>query len=333
MLLACASPAIGQAEPAASANSASTDDDDRLRILFRKGVAAFQEGKNEEAASILAEAWAIRQTYDVAAALAQAEIQLKRYRDAAEHLQFGLSHFAPVESENTLNQLRAAFVDIKSHIATLKISVAQAGAKVQLDDRQVGVSPLPAPQFVDPGVHTLQAQLNGESATVVVNVEAGREYPVELELTASGKADASSQVSVRPSADTDNHNLVPVIVGGAVAAVGTAGLIAFSFAASSDTDTIERLKLKNGPSGCADGSASPADCSAQLEAVHSHDKNRNLAVASAIVGAVGLVTIPIYWFWPRSQPASDARSSAARSPGVRLRGAVGINRISVFGEF
>jgi len=203
----------------------------------------------------------------------------------------------------------------------------------------VGVSPLPAPQFVDPGVHTLQAQLNGESASVVVNVEGGREYPVELQLTASGKADATSPVTVSPSADNDNRNLVPVIIGGTVAAVGAAGLIAFSFAAASNTDTIEQWKAKNGASGCADGSAAPADCSAQLEAVHSHDRNRNLAVASAIVGAVGLITIPVYWFWPRSQAASETRPSAARSPRVRLRGAIGINGIngingiSVLGEF
>jgi len=318
-LFACVAPRVCFADPRTTA-----DDNARLRALFRDGVKAFEQGKNEEAARILREAWAIRQTYDVAASLAQAEIQLKRYRDAAEHLDFGISHFAPVESEQTLEQMQAAFADVKAHVATLKIHVNRAGAEIQVDERALGVSPLAAPQFVDAGVHTVQARSQGENASVVLSVDAGGEYPVELRLSPT----SAEQDGVASSA-RNKRSLIPVVVAGTVAAVGAAGLIGFSVAASSDADTLAQLRDKNGTSGCADGSASPADCSAQLDAARSHDKHKNLAMASAIVGGIALVAIPVYWFWPRTEHAANA----VRSTGVRLRGAVGVGHIAVFGEF
>ncbi|HEX2673606.1 MAG TPA: PEGA domain-containing protein [Polyangiaceae bacterium] len=326
--LSCAGamPSVCLAAPA-TADATSADDNSRLRALFRDGVKAFEQGKNEEAVRILSEAWSIRQTYDVAASLAQAEIQLKRYRDAAEHLEFGLSHFAPVESEQTLEQMRAAFADVKTHVATLKIQVNRPGAEIQIDGRALGASALTAPQFVDAGVHTVQASSHGENASVVISVDAGGEYPVELRFNAASAAGKPNGAAVGDA--PGERSLVPVIVAGTVAVVGTAGLIGFGLAASSDAETLAHLKDKNGPSGCADGTASPSDCSAQLDAAHSHDTHRNLAVASAVVGAVAVVAIPIYWFWPRARHPAEA----ARPNGFRVRGAVGLGRISVFGEF
>lgn len=327
-------PRVCLAETSAAPNATATDDNARLQALFRKGVKAFDAGKNEEAVQILSEAWAIRQTYDVGAMLAQGEIRLKRYRDAAEHLEFALSHFAPVESEQTLEQMRTAFAEVKAHVAILKISVNRPGSEIQVDGRVLGVAPLTVPQFVDPGVHTIQAQSNGESASAVANVDAGNEYPVELRFAAaSAPVPAPAVVSTHTASGAADiahqRSLVPVIIAGTVAAVGTAGLIGFSLAASSDAETLAQLKDKNGTTGCTDGTAAPADCSAQLDAAHRHDKHQNLAVASAIIGAVGVVAIPIYWFWPRSEHATEA----TRSSGFRVRGAVGIGNISVFGEF
>ncbi|HEY3253450.1 MAG TPA: hypothetical protein VGJ91_05860, partial [Polyangiaceae bacterium] len=111
--------AICKASPAntAKANTDASDDNTRLRSLFRKAAAASQEGKYEEARQLLLDAWTIRQTYDVASSLAQVEIQLKHYRDAAEHLEFCLRNFAPVESEQTLDQAKKAFADVKTRVA------------------------------------------------------------------------------------------------------------------------------------------------------------------------------------------------------------------------
>ncbi len=68
---------------------------------------------------------------------------------------------------------------------------------------------------------------------------------------------------------------------------------------------MQQLREKNGAYGCGNGTASASDCAAQHDAAISHDKHRNLALTSAIVGAVGLASIPVYWFWrePSHRPA------------------------------
>ena len=302
----------------------SADDNARARVLLREGIDAFKAGKNEEAATALSGAWAIRQTYDVAASLAQAELALKRYRDAAEHLDYCVSHFSPMDSEQRLQQIKAALADAKTHVATLKISVDRPGAEVRIDTRVVGVSPPAASTFVDPGAHALEARFGGDKVSQVLSFQAGREYPVSLRLGI-----ASGQVPAPPSAAHDNRSIVPVIIGGTIAVIGAAGLITFGLAASSNTDTRERLRAQNGAFGCSDGTAPAGDCVAERDAADSHDKNRNLAVASAIVGAIGLVSIPVYWFWPRG----EAAQTAARPRGLRLQGTVGLGTVSVFGEF
>lgn len=203
-VFACAVPSICRADPSQTSNAAATDENTRLQALFRKGVTAYEAGKDNEAVKILSEAWAIRQTYDIAGALAQTEISLKHYRDAAEHLDFGLKHFVPGDSEQTLQQMRTAFAEVKTHVATLKISVDRVGAEVLVDARSVGVAPLSGSAFAEPGAHTIEARLAGDKVSQVLSVESGHEYPVSLRL---GAASVSAPTSSASTASTDDRSL------------------------------------------------------------------------------------------------------------------------------
>src|SRR4051812_47809567 len=75
--------AIAHAAPPTPTKSTAdaSDDNAKVRSLFRRAAAASEAGKYEEARDLLLDAWTIRQTYDVASSLAQVEIQLKHYRD------------------------------------------------------------------------------------------------------------------------------------------------------------------------------------------------------------------------------------------------------------
>jgi len=310
--LACATPSLCHAQQPADAPSA--DDNTRVRALFRKGVAAFTSGKNDEAAKILREAWSIRKTYDVAAALAQAELSLKDYREAAEHLDFCLSHFAPIESEQTLQQIKGAFADVKTHVAALKITVDHEGAEVHVDDRNLGASPLEASAFVDPGVHTLVARLGGDQVTQTVQADAGKEYPVTMKFGAAKAVQAGARVTPPGSqaANTTDgeRSTVPVIVGGAVFVVGVASAIGFKVAAGSEGDKVSTFAEKNGLSGCGNGTALATDCAAQHDAAKSKDRDNNLALVSVLVAGTAAIAVPVYWFWPRQ---SAANASARKS--------------------
>ena len=328
--LACVSPAVCGAEPRVPRPApapTTSDENTRLQALFRKGITAFEAGNDQESLNALSEAWAIRRTYDIAAAIAQTELALGRYRDAAEHLDFGLKHFVPGESEKTLEAMRTAFAEVKQHVAALKIQVADEGATIELDGRELGHSPLPSSIFVDPGTHTLRARHGDRQATRQLDAQAGQEYSIRLELADSNRAPATAFQEPPPAAP--DRSLVPVVVGAAVAALGAVGSATFGAMASSDGETMQRLREQNGAYGCSDGTASASDCAAQHDAAAGHDTHRNLAIGSAIVGAVGLASIPIYWFWPRAETSPAAKASA----GLRMHGAVGVGGVSIVGQF
>ena len=329
-ILMCVSPAICHAEPRAAgdpASSTSSDENARLQALFRKGIDAFEAGNDQESLKALNEAWAIRPTYDIAAALAQTELALKRYRDAAEHLDYGLNHFVPGQSEKTLELMRTAFAEVKQHVAALRVQVNQEGATIDLDDRALGSSPLKNLTFVDPGRHTLRARHGDRMASRQLDVQAGQEYSVLLELADSNDLPTSGPPELHPSGS--DRSPVPVVIGATVAALGVAGLVTFGTMASSDAETMQQLREQNGAYGCGDGTAAGGDCAAQHDAAVSHDKHRNLAIASGIVGAIGLASIPVYWFWPRAESSTGAKGA----PRFRMQGAIGIGRVSIFGEF
>ncbi len=309
----------------------TTDDNTRARALFRKGVDAFRSGKNEEAAQALSDAWAIRETYDVAGALAQAEIALKRYRAAAEHLDFCVAHFSPAETEQSLQQVKAALSEVKTHVATVLISVDSAGVEVHVDERTLGVSPLGLPTFVDPGVHTLQAVVTGSApVTQVVNVQAGHEYPVRFRVLSKATTMVKAPTSERSLA-AGKRSMVPVIIGAAVFVAGVGSAIAFELAASSQGDTAHSFRERAGSTGCADGSASARDCSAQRDALDSKKHDRNWAAGSLVLAGVAAVATPVYFFWPRSRGARGEDSE--RGLAVRVAGSAAGANVSFSGQF
>src|SRR6185436_6743274 len=76
-------PARAQSNPA---------DGERASQLFKKGKAAYDSRKFEDALRIYMEAWSLKQSPDIAANLAATETELGKHRDAAEHFAFALAH-------------------------------------------------------------------------------------------------------------------------------------------------------------------------------------------------------------------------------------------------
>ena len=86
LLTACALQLALPTTATAQTTQASADETARARELFRQGAAAMKDGKFQDARKALLQVWTLRHSYDVAAVLGQAELELKAYRDAAEHL-------------------------------------------------------------------------------------------------------------------------------------------------------------------------------------------------------------------------------------------------------
>jgi hypothetical protein len=300
----------------------------RVRELFRKGSKALEARKYLEAQRALEEAWSIRQTYDVAAALAQAESELGHYAKAAGYLDFCLKNIAPAESEQTLQHLQKAFEDVKQHLAVVRVTVNRDGAEVYIGDRTVGTSPLPSDLYLEPGTLSVRARHGELEATDTLVTEAGGQYSLDLSLAEPARPESTPELVPAPavtppsstpldggSRDGKAPNLVPVVVGGTVFLLGVGTGLGLHFAATSDEEDADTIRARTGPDGCATGAADPNDCASLASLAESQDRNRNLSTASFVVAGAALVGTAVYWFWPRGK-SEERRRATGRSRGT-----------------
>ena len=249
---------------------------DPVDVLFEEGVAAAQAGQREVAYEKLKAAWALRQTYDIAANLAVVENALGKHRDAAEHFQFALQNFPPISEPEKRALLEKGLAAARAKVGELKINVAP-GAEVEVNGRSVGVSPLKAPVFVDPGQATVTCKKKdfGEGqALVQVNIGEAKDVTVEIKVT-TGNGEPAGEKAVWPYG----------VFGGVAAAglgLGIAGIVLNQQALSNADDAI----AGKAPGACgADGSG----CADINDDLSQSNTFLGLGIAGfAVAGAAGL---------------------------------------------
>jgi tetratricopeptide (TPR) repeat protein len=102
--------AHSEATPTGADASQNADD------LFRAGKVAYKAGKLQEAYEAYRAAWRLKRTYDIAANLANAESQLGKTRDAAEHLAFCIRNFPPTGGKAQLDHIKAQFDEARREV-------------------------------------------------------------------------------------------------------------------------------------------------------------------------------------------------------------------------
>ena len=326
---------LGQPAKAAGTQGAppAVEDDAnaRVRALFRQAYTAYNARNYEESRQLLLQAWAIRQTYDVASALAQSEMKLQHYREAAAHLQFSLDTFAPSASEQTLEAIKQAHADAKSHVGTLHIASARDGTTIILDGQTVGESPLASPVYCDPGQHEIEFKQNRDFAKKTIDVEAGQDLDVDIPLEhvppppeprvpegVVAPPGPAPKPLPTPPRDQLRELIIPATIAGAAFAIGVGTAIGFRVAANSKDSQADDLRAKLGANGCAAGTQSTPDCAALLDAAQGKDRDRNWSTAGMVLATMALLAVPVYWYWPGR--ASKASFAATK---LRINGSVG----------
>lgn len=337
--LSFAAPAAAQTAPAKVSPTPVTEqsaspprsnaDPEHVRDLLTRGTEALSANRNEEARSLLAEAYRLRRSYDVAAALGQAEIELAHYRDAAEHLDFAIREFPPGESRKLLKQLQDAFAGAKSHVATLRVSVNQPGCEVTLDGALVGTSPLSNDLFVEPGVHALGARVGtGSAVERSLGTTAGKEYAVELTL--NPKAAALPPSAAAPN---DTVTLTPrreasevspktiALVGGGAVTVALLGLGIAERLRAADADEEAASVRSRLQSNCPAHGGS-ALCQELVDDVDRRNQANRLAIYSFIgAGVAGAATLSVWFLWDdssRRDGRGPAKTKTARAKPLPL---------------
>jgi hypothetical protein len=307
------------AQTAANSASSTQDLNKRVRQLVHQAGESIRVGRYEEARQSLLEAWSLRKAPDIAGVLAQAEIELKLYADAAGHLDFAIANFSATQSEKLLETMRQAFEDTKSRVGQVRIVTNRNGAEILVDGRVVGASPMASAVYVDPGRHQIEVRQGADNATSVFEIAAGntREASVPLDPPKPIANATTQPISPAPqpfvgsSAPVTEQeakpSLAPVVIGGLVFAAGVATAIGFHFAANSQHDKLQSYRDKNGASGCSNGTASASDCAAQWDAGKSVERDRNWSTAGIVVGGTALVATALYWFWPREKSSAAQR--------------------------
>src|SRR4051812_13044301 len=98
LAVAGAFPARATAQTLDSAEPATPPDADTkatVKELMHTGVAAYRKKDFEAARTAFAKAWKLKPHSDIAAALADVEMKLGRYRDAAGHWDYYLNYHPP----------------------------------------------------------------------------------------------------------------------------------------------------------------------------------------------------------------------------------------------
>ena len=290
----------------------NADEYAHARALYKKAAEAFEASQYDEARRLLLDAWALRQSYDVAASLGDTEIKLGLFAEAAEHLSFSVRNFPPLENEQALSNVRKQLEIARREVASVVVSVNEAGAEIRVDQRPVGTSPLSGPVFLPPGRHTVEARKGAAVVSETVNGEASKESSVSLHLRAT-------ELPPSPKDEDAPRSIVPLIVGGAVFAVGLTAGIAFKLAANSDEQDASELRDRLGPGGCVGEAGSSHDCAALRSEVDSANTLNALSTAGFVVAGVAVVATPVSWLlWPRPENATAPRVSGIVTPGLAV---------------
>jgi tetratricopeptide (TPR) repeat protein len=290
----------------------NADDYARARALYKKAAEAFEASQYTEARRLLLDAWAVRHSYDVAASLGDTEIKLGLFAEAAEHLSFSVRNFPPLENEQALANVRKQLEIARREVASFVVRVNEPGAEIRADQRLIGTSPLSGPVFLPPGRHTVEARKGAAVVSETVAGEASKETPVALHL-------GVTELPPPPPDEAAPRSIVPLIVGGAVFAVGLTAGIAFKLAANADEADASELRDRLGPGGCVGEAGASHDCAALRSEVDSADTMNALSTAGFVVAGVAVVATPVSWLlWPRPENSTAPRISGVITPGLAV---------------
>lgn len=309
--------ALSQTPPAAPSGTEPAD------AAFRQGNALYKQQKYAEAKAAYEEAFRLKKSHDIASNLAYAELKLGQSRDAAEHLAFAVKNWAPTgkaeNRESALHWLEVA----KAAVTTLRVTVSVEGARVFVDGKLVGMSPLGSEVFVEPGARTIEAKLAGyQDVRQVVQGEKGGEQAVALTLMAV----APPVVPAAPTPSSGPSTRV-LIAGGSVAGAALVAGIAFMVVRGSKgteaTTQLGQLVNHGGPSVC-DAQSVPAACGTLHDTLKARATLGDLGVTSLlVVGAAGAATLIYGLAAPRAVRTAQLRAApivSAQGGGLSLQG-------------
>ena len=318
-----AAPVLATAPVRAQTSASETA---KVTQLFKAGKAAFGKGDMVEAERLFSEAFALRKSSDIAANLAQSELEQQKYRSAAQHFQWALVNLLPSASDAQRRAVETGLARSRAEVAVLRLDIKPEGSDVLVGEQTLGKAPITSNVYVEPGEVIVSVKHEGFVAIDKrVVASKGTEQAVEVTLSPkevapepgprvdSGLRPEPVAVDHGPAVDakTERKSLAPAFVATGVAVAGGITGLALTLSANSSERKADNLRDEL-MDGCGDTpTASASDCANLRDQRESVDTKRNVAVGAFVVGGVAALAAG-YFYWDALRHR-DTQSATRRS--------------------
>lgn len=305
-------------------------------IIYRRARAAYETNQFQECKRLLQSSGP--RVPVMTLLLAQAECELREYRDCAIHTRESLKWTG--HKPRIRIGIEAMLAESIREIGSLILTVNVDNAEVSVDGQLVGETPMVDPTYLDLGKRKVSVAKEGYT-TVTRDIESQRGTVLRLNIdltkplrTVTGvsatdlvgpKAAVANEVptpsaaAVRePQVQSVRPNVTILIAGGVGTVGGLMTGLYFNSKAHVEYAASSTLRARVGQSGCATGGgAIPPDCQRLMKHLRDGDQARNYSTLSLAAGATILVGTALYWLWPRhqsSRPDQPPKVTAALAP-------------------
>jgi tetratricopeptide (TPR) repeat protein len=315
--------------PSASSELENGSPQARADALFLQGKAAAQAKNWNEAHNLLAQAWQLKQSYDIASNLGQVAYLLGKHAEAAQHVAFALRHY-PATGDAEQKQKTQDLLDmVRQKVSSLSVQVTPLEAEVLIDGASAGhASELPPELFVEPGERVITARLGGEAVEREVSAKAGGHYNLELVLANTTPAAAAAGLQSSESNSASNtpadpadasssqsgleNKHIALIVGGALTVGSGVALGIYASKRSKAESDIETYQARvedesSDPNACASSNSDACqDLARASDDWETSGQMRNIFLATTMVLAAG--TVATFFLWP--SPADEQATTS-----------------------
>jgi len=300
-----------------------------VRDLVAQGMTEYSKQHWEAARTAFLKAWDLNEHYAIAGSLADVEMKLGRYREAAEHLKYALANL-PAERAEKRAEAEAHLRECRAHVSTLRVSVDGMLVLVQLDGQALPHFRLQDELFLDPGPHQLEAEEQGyQPWSREFTAEAGETREIRVELTPMATPAAAPPRAMNPQSPVSSgfSSRTWVLIGGgaatAIAAgVGTVFALRYHSLGSEADNLLAQTRMEGSPdfvahdAQCADTAPMrPAACDELADTMDSRNSAGKIANASFITaGVLGVATVVTYVLWPKKSEAAEKSGRVSITP-------------------
>ena len=278
--------------------------DTDVQALLRHAIDEFHKGDFEAAHAAFAQAWKVRPRIEIAASLAETEMKLGRFEEAAQHWEYYLEHLPPDR-----NEARKRLAECQTRAATARLWVEPPDGSMVLDGQILG--PVPQDSDLSVGFDRRGASPPEHVPSALENKP--RTQPARADDLARHSVPPPSPSRARPAPTAKAPSTKPTprtltLIGGTALSAAAFGA-GFMFrleasAAEADAHALHSQVVAADPTSShavclLPAESRPTACDQTRDRLDDSRRFTKLANASFIVGGVlGISTLVTYFLWP-----------------------------------